>query len=158
MDAPDVPPPDPQLTPTTSPRALIVDDDPGSCSDWPSWSKREGFVVASAGSLRQAREEIAANPPDILLVDLYLPDGSGLDLLDGFAPGAAPEVVLITGNATVETAVEALAPRRQRLPDQARRFRPGQDGPGQPDAHAGDEGLRSERCAASCASWAASGR
>ena len=47
-------------------------------------------------------------PPDILLVDLHLPDGSGLDLLEGFEPASAPEVVLITGSASVETAVEAL--------------------------------------------------
>ncbi len=108
MDAPEVPPPEPRSTPTTSPRALIVDDDPGFLLGLAELVKREGFAVASAGSLKQAREEIAANPPDILLVDLYLPDGSGLDLLDGFAPGAAPEVVLITGNASVETAVDAL--------------------------------------------------
>jgi len=65
-------------------------------------------VLASAGSLKQAREEIAANPPDILLVDLRLPDGSGLDLLAGFEPTTAPELVLITGDASVETAVDAL--------------------------------------------------
>jgi DNA-binding NtrC family response regulator len=58
--------------------------------------------------LKQAREEIAANPPDILLVDLRLPDGSGLDLLAGLEPTTAPEVVLITGDASVETAVDAL--------------------------------------------------
>jgi DNA-binding NtrC family response regulator len=37
-----------------------------------------------------------------------LPDGIGLDLLEGFEPMSAPEVVLITGAATVETAVDAL--------------------------------------------------
>ncbi len=91
-----------------SPRALIVDDDPGFLLGLAELVRREGFAVASAGSLKQAREEIAANPPDILLVDLRLPDGSGLDLLAGFEPTTAPEVVLITGNASVETAVDAL--------------------------------------------------
>jgi DNA-binding NtrC family response regulator len=43
-----------------------------------------------------------------VLVDLQLPDGSGLELLDDFEGTAAPEVVLITGNASVETAVDAL--------------------------------------------------
>jgi DNA-binding NtrC family response regulator len=108
MAAPDVAPPDPGSIPATSPRALIVDDDPGFLLGLVELVRREGFTVASAGSLKQAREEIAANPPDILLVDLLLPDGSGLDLLAGFEPTAAPEVVLITGNASVETAVEAL--------------------------------------------------
>ena len=108
MAAPDVPPPDPDSKPATSPRALIVDDDPGFLLGLAELVRREGFAVATAGSLKQARGEIAANPPDILLVDLRLPDGSGLDLLAGFEPTAAPEVVLITGNASVETAVDAL--------------------------------------------------
>jgi DNA-binding NtrC family response regulator len=87
---------------------LIVDDDPGFALGLAELVKREGFEVARAGTLKQAREEIATNPPHILLVDLHLPDGSGLDLLDGFEPLTAPEVVLITGHASVETAVDAL--------------------------------------------------
>jgi two-component system, NtrC family, response regulator HydG len=108
MDAPDAPPPAPEAKAAVSPRALIVDDDPGFLLGLVELVRREGFTVASAGSLRQAREEIVANPPDILLVDLRLPDGSGLDLLAGLEPTTAPEVVLITGNASVETAVDAL--------------------------------------------------
>ncbi len=108
MDAPDVPPLAPQAKAAASPRALIVDDDPGFLLGLAELVRREGFTVASAGSLKQAREEIAANPPDILLVDLRLPDGSGLDLLAGLEPATAPEVVLITGDASVETAVDAL--------------------------------------------------
>jgi two-component system, NtrC family, response regulator AtoC len=90
------------------PRALIVDDDAGFLAGLSELVKREGFAVQSASSLEQARAELAANPPDILLVDLHLPDGSGLSLLEGFEPGSAPEVVLITGSASVETAVDAL--------------------------------------------------
>jgi two-component system response regulator AtoC len=108
MDAPDLPPLAPQAKAAASPRALIVDDDPGFLLGLAELVRREGFAVASAGSLKQAREEIAANPPDILLVDLRLPDGSGLDLLAGLEPTRAPEVLLITGDASVETAVDAL--------------------------------------------------
>ena len=108
MAAPDLPPPDPRSKAATSPRALIVDDDPGFLLGLAELVRREGFAVASAASLKQAREEIAANLPDILLVDLRLPDGSGLDLLTSFEPDRAPELVLITGNASVETAVDAL--------------------------------------------------
>ena len=108
MDSPDVSVPDQDPKPPTSPRALIVDDDEGFLLGLAELVRREGFAVASAGSLKQAREEIAATPPDILLVDLRLPDGSGPDLLDGLDPSTAPEVVLITGSASVETAVDAL--------------------------------------------------
>ena len=105
MDATDVPLLDQRPAEAISPRALIVDDDPGFLLGLAELVRREGFTVASAGSLKQAREEIAASTPDILLVDLRLPDGSGLDLLAGLEPAQAPELVLITGNASVETAV-----------------------------------------------------
>jgi DNA-binding NtrC family response regulator len=90
------------------PRALIVDDDLEVLEVLTEFVKREGFVASVASTIGQAREEIAASPPDILLVDIQLPDGSGLDLLDGLDAAADPEVVLITGNASVETAVDAL--------------------------------------------------
>jgi DNA-binding NtrC family response regulator len=91
-----------------SPRALIVDDDLEVLQVLTEFVKREGFVATGASTLSQAREELAANPADILLVDIQLPDGSGLDLLDGLEGAPEPEVVLITGNASVETAVDAL--------------------------------------------------
>jgi two-component system, NtrC family, response regulator HydG len=92
----------------TTPRALIVDDDPGFLAGLAELVRREGFAVSSAGTLKQAREKIAAGPPDIMLVDLHLPDGSGLDLLEGFEAPTTPEIVLITGTASLETAVDAL--------------------------------------------------
>ena len=89
------------------PRALIVDDDVEILKILGELVGREGFVVACAPTLARAREELAAHTPDVVLVDIHLPDGSGLDLLD--TEGAAgPEIVLITGQASVETAVEAL--------------------------------------------------
>jgi two-component system, NtrC family, response regulator HydG len=90
------------------PRALIVDDDPEVLQVLDEFVKREGFAVTRAGTLGEAREAIAANSPDILLVDIHLPDGTGLDLLDGLQANPTPEVVLITGNASVETAVDSL--------------------------------------------------
>jgi two-component system, NtrC family, response regulator AtoC len=90
------------------PRSLIVDDDPEVLQVLGEFVRHEGFTVTTAGTLSQALEEIAASPPDIVLVDIGLPDGSGLELLDASVPSAAREVVLITGNASVETAVDAL--------------------------------------------------
>ncbi|MFI4944539.1 MAG: sigma-54-dependent transcriptional regulator, partial [Burkholderiales bacterium] len=87
---------------------MIVDDDPGFLAGLSELVRREGFDVQGAVDLKQAREQIAANPPDILLVDLHLPDGSGLALLEDFEPRSAPEVILITGSASLETAVDAL--------------------------------------------------
>ncbi|MBK5255674.1 MAG: response regulator, partial [Vicinamibacteria bacterium] len=91
-----------------TPRALMVDDDPAFLEGLAELVRRESFMVATASNLKQARAEIEANPPDILLVDLNLPDGSGLSLIEAFEATSRPEVVLITGSASVETAVHAL--------------------------------------------------
>src|SRR6185436_19574583 len=88
------------------PRALIVDDDQDVRQVLAEFVEREGFDVTMAATLAAARREMADAPPDILLVDVRLPDGNGLDILEGLT--AAPEIVLITGNASVETAVDAL--------------------------------------------------
>src|SRR5437867_13228480 len=79
------------------PRALIVDDDLGALQVLTEFVKLEGFAVTGASTLGQAREEIAARPPDILLVDIHLPDGSGRDLLDRLEAAADPEAVVSTG-------------------------------------------------------------
>jgi CheY-like chemotaxis protein len=53
-----------------TPRALIVDNDLGFQAGLAELVTREGFAVATASTLKQARAEIFTNPPDILLVDL----------------------------------------------------------------------------------------
>jgi len=90
------------------PHALIVDDDLSFLLGLAEVVGREGFTTATASSLVQARAELAKQPPDVLLTDLQLPDGSGLDLLQENAGSGPPEVILITGHASVETAVDAL--------------------------------------------------
>src|SRR3990172_9157464 len=90
------------------PHALLVDDDLGFVLGLADAVRREGFTVATARSLAQARDELARQEPDALLIDLQLPDGSGLDLIppaDGRLP---PGVIFITGHASVDLAVEAL--------------------------------------------------
>jgi DNA-binding NtrC family response regulator len=90
-------------------RALIVDDDLGFQLGLAEAVEREGFETATADCLAAARQELAAASPDIVLIDVKLPDGSGLELLQELAGGEAPpEMILVTGQATVETAVEAL--------------------------------------------------
>ena len=89
-------------------QALIVDDDLDFQVGLSQAVRREGFSTATANSLATARRQLVESPPDVVLVDLHLPDGSGLDLLKDVDTNTSPEVILITGQATVETAVEAL--------------------------------------------------
>ena len=88
------------------PIALIVDDDLSFQLGLAEAVRLEGFTTTTAANLEDARQEIAKNPPDVLFIDLNLPDGTGLDLLQEME--TIPETVLITGQASMETAVQSL--------------------------------------------------
>jgi two-component system response regulator AtoC len=91
-----------------NPRALIIEDDPDFRESLAALVSREGYETSEAGSVAEARAALAANRPDVALVDLGLPDGSGLELLRREDDAPPVELVVVTGNATVETAVAAL--------------------------------------------------
>ena len=68
----------------------------------------ERFTVALAHTLRDARRQIALQQPDIVLLDLQLPDGNGMDLFSNAQFAGSCEVVLITGHASLDTSIKAL--------------------------------------------------
>src|SRR5512145_1792270 len=90
------------------PHLLLVDDDPEALEWLSEFAKAEGFSVSQADSLRAARIHMSRLQPDILLTDLQLPDGKGVELVADLETRESTEVVLITGHASVESAVEAL--------------------------------------------------
>ena len=90
------------------PHALIVDDHSGTLSSLAELVERHGFSTSSARSLADARKQLLDQPPDVVLLDLHLPDGEGMELLDDLDPASSPAVVLITGQASLDSAVDAL--------------------------------------------------
>lgn len=90
------------------PHVLIVDDDAGTREALAEVVGNDGLTMALAGDLREARIQLVRQTPDVVFTDLKLPDGSGMDLFEDLDPRSGVEVVVITGHATVETAVEAL--------------------------------------------------
>ena len=90
------------------PHLLLVDDDPEALEWLSELAKGEGFTVAQADSLRAARIHMSRLQPDVLLTDLQLPDGQGIELVNDLEAKETTEVVLITGHASVESAVQAL--------------------------------------------------
>src|ERR687894_2263419 len=88
--------------------ALIVDDDVDSLTALAVLVNREGFTTDTASTLREAREKMAQRRPEVVLLDLVLPDGNGMDLFQDIESRSVTEVVLITGHASLETSVEAL--------------------------------------------------
>jgi two-component system, NtrC family, response regulator AtoC len=88
--------------------ALIVEDDADAAQMMAALVATEGFSAATARSLHDARRQMALQQPDLLLLDLRLPDGSGMSLLDEQELIGNSEVVLMTGHATLETSIQAL--------------------------------------------------
>ena len=90
------------------PHALLVDDHSETLEALSELARGENYSVSTAPTIDQAKVELSRQRPDVVLVDLKLPDGSGMTLLDSLNGIAAPAVVLITGHASVDTAIEAL--------------------------------------------------
>jgi DNA-binding NtrC family response regulator len=88
--------------------ALIVDDDAETRESLAALAHAEGFTTATAGSVAEARIQLVRQRADVVLMDLRLPDGSGIDLFEDLEDRSSIETILITGHASVETAVEAL--------------------------------------------------
>lgn len=88
--------------------ALIVDDDKDSMEMMAALVATENFTVSTASTLRDARRKIVLQQPDIVLLDLQLPDGSGMELFEDPALLAQSQVVLITGHASLDTSIQAL--------------------------------------------------
>ena len=88
--------------------ALIVEDDTDSARMMAALVTTEGFSAATARSLNDARRQMALQQPDLVLLDLRLPDGNGMSLLDEQDLIGNSEVVLMTGHASLETSIQAL--------------------------------------------------
>ena len=88
--------------------ALIVDDDAGFRESLALLVSREDFEVREADGIKAARARWEEHAPDVMLLDLGLPDGDGAALLHDEAVRAASEIIVVTGNASVPTAVQAL--------------------------------------------------
>ncbi|MGZ9014706.1 MAG: sigma-54-dependent transcriptional regulator [Burkholderiales bacterium] len=88
--------------------ALIVDDVQDTLMMLAELVSTHGFTVATAKSVRDARRSLVMQPPDVMFVDLMLPDGKGTDLFDDPVALANTEVVLVTGHASLETSIAAL--------------------------------------------------
>ncbi len=91
------------------PVLLVVDDEPGILDVIGRLARRTGFeVVACAGGM-QALAHLGTKHADVALVDLRMPDLSGLDVIRAIRDlDPRCQTVLMTGYATVETAVEAI--------------------------------------------------
>lgn len=88
---------------------LVVDDDPELCELLRTALCREGHVVHTSGSVAGTQELLLRIEPDVLVLDLDLPDGSGLDLCRALRRrGESLPVLILTASAHVSARVEGL--------------------------------------------------
>ncbi len=90
-------------------RVLLVDDDSDSREAAQEILESQGHEVTTADSLAAARQRLAADVPDVLLLDLMLPDGNGLELLDEAAENGPRKIVLITGHPGIKSLIKNLS-------------------------------------------------
>jgi DNA-binding NtrC family response regulator len=88
---------------------LIVEDDRALAEVLVDEVEARGYAAASAGTVADGVRLVGEREPDVVLLDLMLPDGSGLDLLRRIREEDLPcEVIVLTGHATVSNAIEAM--------------------------------------------------
>jgi two-component system, NtrC family, nitrogen regulation response regulator NtrX len=90
-------------------RVLVVDDEPDIRQTVRDILEDEGYLVDTAESAASAREARRQQRPDLVLLDIWMPDLDGISLLREWSErGGLPcPVIMISGHGTVETAVEA---------------------------------------------------
>ncbi len=89
-------------------RILVVDDDTAMREMMQLSLSKEGFEVHAAASSTDALDAASTDDFEVIVTDIYLGDGTGLDLLEHcrrHCPGA--KVILVTAHGTIETAASA---------------------------------------------------
>jgi len=90
-------------------RILVVDDEADIRGLLREILSEEGYEVDVAGNAAQARDARARQAPDLVLLDIWMPDTDGISLLREWSTTTTDgcPVVMMSGHGTVETAIEA---------------------------------------------------
>jgi two-component system KDP operon response regulator KdpE len=89
-------------------RVLVVDDEPQILRALRINLRARQYDVATAASGAQALDEAAAHPPDLVILDLGLPDMDGVDVIGGLRGWTAVPIIVLSGRADSTDKVEAL--------------------------------------------------
>jgi DNA-binding NtrC family response regulator len=88
---------------------LLIDDDDSLRAVLGAELRRLGHEVTTAGTAAEGLRASQQTEPDVVLLDLFLPDENGLDVLKKLrAEQPAPDVILLTAHGTVDSAIAAM--------------------------------------------------
>lgn len=91
-------------------RVLVVDDEADFLATYERLLRRQGYEVVTATSRAAALAVLAGEPPHLVISDLRLPDGDGLDVVRAACGAREPvPVIVVTGYPSDETRRAALA-------------------------------------------------
>ena len=94
---------------STGPRLLIVDDESSIRDMLAIYFHKRGFEVITASSFAEGTAGAARSNPDLILSDIKMPDGNGLDLLRKVkADSPKTPVIMITAHTSTQDAIEAM--------------------------------------------------
>ena len=90
-------------------KVLIIDDDRQICETLQTLINSRGHQALTALTLAEGRQRLASDHPDLIFLDINLPDGSGLEAVAELrrSPGR-PEVIIITGENSPDNAALAM--------------------------------------------------
>lgn len=90
-------------------KILLVEDSPSLVRTYVAQLEKGGHVVETAGTIAEAKAIRGSSAPDCVLLDLHLPDGSGLDLLRSWQSDEIElPVIVITANGSMSAAIDAM--------------------------------------------------
>lgn len=95
--------------PVVAARVLIIEDDRDAAEFLKLLVEPRGYLVRTAATGQEARDSLTTWRPELVLMDMMLPDAQGLDLLRHFRE-TSPEtqIIMVTGYGSVPKAVEAM--------------------------------------------------
>ena len=94
---------------SASPRVLIVDDEESLLEFLSLFFEEEGYTVTTAASMAAARSRLAEADHELVLCDVMMPDGNGIELLREIkAAGRHLAVIVMTAYSSAKTAIEAM--------------------------------------------------
>ena len=97
------------MNPNPSPRLLVVDDEPDLRTLYELTLLKLGCHVDTAADLSEARHHLTRQPYDLLITDMRLPDGLGMELLREVQQShRAEKTIVVTAYGSADNAVEAL--------------------------------------------------